>query len=188
MQKLLIILMIITSTTVTSQVQNIHETYALDHQKSVLHWKGSYTFDIVEYNGVVYFKRGELTTVGEKITGGSFVIDMLSIDNVPYSNKKGPIEHLKDPDFFDVYKFPEAKLLITNVVYFSKTNTHEVSADLTIKGVTQSITFYAEIDGIKKTMNAHFKIDRTRWGITYNNKVKNNAISDAVEFEAELYF
>ncbi|WP_299677453.1 YceI family protein [uncultured Dokdonia sp.] len=188
MQKLFITLMILTSTVVTSQVQNISVTHPLDHQKSVLHWKGSYTFNISEHNGVVYFKRGELTTKGDQITGGSFVIDMLSIDNVPNSDHKGPIEHLKDSDFFDVYKFPVAKLVLTSVEYFPNTNTHEIFADLTIKGITQNIKFYADIDGIKNTMKAHFKIDRTRWGITYNNKAKDKAISDAVEFKAELYF
>ena len=186
MQKLLIILMILTSTTSISQEQQ--NTHPVDQLKSVLHWKGSYTFNISEHNGEVYFKRGELTTVGDKVTGGSFVIDMLSIDNVPNSNHKGPIEHLKDADFFDVYKFPEAKIVFTSVEYFPNTNTHEIYADLTIKGVTNSIKFYGDIDGTKKTMKAHFKIDRTLWGITYNNKVKNKAISDAIEFKASLYF
>lgn len=180
--------MILTSTIVTSQVHYTPATHVLDHQKSVLHWKGSYTFNISEHNGVVYFKRGELATNGDQVTGGSFVIDMLSIDNVPNSNHEGPIKHLKDPDFFDVYKFPEAKLIITSIEYFSNTNTHEIYADLTIKGITQNIKFYADIDGIKNTMKAHFKIDRTRWGITYNNKAKDKAISDAIEFKAELYF
>lgn len=185
MQKLLITLMILTSPMMISQTQN---TYSLDLEKSVLYWKGAYTFNISEHNGEVHFKKGEIFTIDERITGGTFVIDMNSITNEDYTHQQGPVEHLKDTDFFDVQKFPEAKLVLTSVEYFPNTNTHEVYADLTIKGVTKSIKFYADVDGTKKTMNAHFKIDRTLWGITYNNKAKDHAISDAIEFKASLQF
>lgn len=188
MQKIVITLMMMTSAILTSQVQNNKETYVLDAKKSVLEWKGSYTFNISEHNGFVYFKSGELQTINEYITGGVFVIDMNSIVYEDYSVDRGPIEHLKDTDFFDVKKFPEAKIVFTSVKYFPDTNTHEIVADLTIKGVTKSITFYADVDGTKKTMKAHFKIDRTRWGITYNHKIKDDAISDAIEFKVFLHF
>lgn len=185
MQKIVITLMILTCTIGTSQTTNTH---VIDLEKSVLHWKGSYTFNISEHNGEVYFKQGELSTVDEQITGGSFVIDMKSMTNEDYTLKRGPVEHLKDTDFFNVEKFPEAKLVLTAVAYFPNTNTHEVYADLNIKVVTKSITFYADVDGTKKTLKAHFKIDRTLWGITYNNKAKDKAISDAIEFKAFLQF
>lgn len=185
MQKLLIILMIMTSAISMSQTQNTH---VIDLEKSILNWKGAYTFNISEHHGVVHFKSGELHTRNENITGGFFVIDMTSISNEDNSVDRGPIEHLKDTDFFDVEKFPEVKLVLTSVEYFPNTNTHEIYADLTIKGITKSIKFYADVDGTKKTFKAHFKIDRTLWGITYNNKAKDKAISDAIEFKAFLQF
>ncbi|MFC4633451.1 YceI family protein [Dokdonia ponticola] len=188
MQKLVITLMIMTGAIMTSQVQNSKESYTLNLEKSLLYWKGSYTFNISEHNGIVLFKTGELATTDDFITGGSFVIDMQSINNMPDSDHKGPIEHLKDTDFFDVEKFPEAKLVFTAVEYLPNSNTHKIYADLTIKGITKSIKFYADVDGVKKTFKAHFKIDRTRWGITYNNKAKDKAISDAIEFKAFLKF
>jgi len=188
MQKLVMTLMMLTTTIMVSQIPKSKATHTVDVKKSVVYWKGSYTFNISEHNGVVYFKAGELITVGDNITGGSFVLDMRSIDNMPDSDHEGPIEHLKDPDFFDVEKFPLAKIVFTSVTYFQDTNTHEIYADLTIKGITKSITFYATVDGTKKTLEAHFRIDRTRWGITYNYKVKDNAISDAIEFKTFLQF
>ena len=63
-----------------------------------------------------------------------------------------------------------------------------MKANLTIKGVTKPIKFWPIIDAEKKRMVAKIKIDRTLWGITYNNKLKNKAISDAIEFEAVLNF
>ena len=38
----------------------------------------------------------------------------------------------------------------------------------------------------KEQMTARFKIDRKRWGITYNSSLKDNSISDAIGFEVIL--
>ena len=35
-------------------------------------------------------------------------------------------------------------------------------------------------------MTTKFKIDRTLWGINYNSKLKDQAISDAIGFEVKL--
>jgi polyisoprenoid-binding protein YceI len=134
------------------------------------------------------FEDCYLNTVNDNVIGGAFTIDMTSITNEDHLYNRGPVTHLKDKDFFYIEKYPEATLAITSIEYFENTNTHEVFADLTIKGVTKNIKFYATIDGEAKTFKAHFKVDRTRWGITYNNEVKNRAISEAIEFKADLQF
>jgi len=185
MKKICITLIMLTSLSVISQTQ---KTYPLDIEKSVLNWTGSYSFFFSKHTGVASFKKGELHTSNGKITGGSFIIDMQSISNEEYKQNIGPVQHLRDSDFFDVQKFPEATLIITSVEYFTSENTHKVLADLTIKGITKSIKFYGTADGTKKTFTTRFKIDRQRWDITYNNKLKNESISDAVEFEVELFF
>jgi len=57
---------------------------------------------------------------------------------------------------------------------------------MTIKGVTQLVKFKATLDFATKTMTTKFKIDRTRWGINYNNAIKDSAIAEAVGFEVKL--
>ncbi|WP_405210535.1 YceI family protein [Dokdonia sp. Asnod2-E02] len=176
---------------VTSQIHSqvvAPETHNLDTGKSILHWKGSYVFNVSEHNGEVYFKDGYLNSINDNVIGGSFTIDMTSITNEDHLHNRGPVTHLKDEDFFYIEKYPEASLTITSITYFEDTNTHEVFADLTIKEVTKNIKFYAILDGQARSFKAHFKIDRTRWGITYNNEVKNRAISEAIEFKADLQF
>ncbi|MFP2995094.1 YceI family protein [Spongiivirga sp. MCCC 1A20706] len=162
--------------------------YELDTTKSVIYWKGSYSFQFSEHNGTVQFSEGTLQTMLGNVVGGEFVIDMTTIDNEDYRNGDGPVKHLKEPDFFDVKKFPTARLKITKVEYLPEENQHRMLADLTIKGVTKEQKFYAQLDGAKNTFNTRFKIDRTRWGITYNNKLKDHAISDAIEFDVQLVF
>jgi polyisoprenoid-binding protein YceI len=79
---------------------------------------------------------------------------------------------LKGPDFFDVKQFPTLTFKSTSV---SKTgdNTMNVTGDLTLHGVTKSITVPMEFTGSGKGMRgetrygfrADFKIDRTDFGI-----------------------
>jgi polyisoprenoid-binding protein YceI len=75
------------------------------------------------------------------------------------------------------------------VEYFSNGKLR-MDAKLTIKGITNSIAFDAELNADNTKLNAKFKIDRTDWNITYGSKgiikIKDYAISDAMEFEVEL--
>ena len=185
MQKLLITFIILAGFTASSQNQ---ETFQLNTEESVINWKGSYSFSFSEHNGTVHFKEGELITQDGNITGGSFIIDMTTISNAAYLDGNGSVKHLRSDDFFDVEKFPEATLVMTSVEYFTNGNTHRIFADLTIKGITKNIRFYATADGDTKTFETKFKIDRTLWGITYNHKLKNEAISEAIEFNVSLQF
>lgn len=90
------------------------------------------------------------------------------------SNKK-LVGHLSSPDFFDVAKFPTAKIEITKVDALNddtKPNANfSVTGNLTIKDITKSITFPAEIkieNGIL-TVKSDFDIDRTDWNIKYGS-------------------
>lgn len=170
-------------------VASAQQYYVLDTEHSVLHWTGSYSFSFSEHTGTVSFREGMITTTDGMISEGALIIDMTSITNPDYEARgHGPVSHLKDEDFFDVGKFTTAKLVFTKVAYLESSNEHKIEADLTIKGLSRPVTFYANADGEKRSFYARLKIDRTRWGITYNNALKNEAISDAVEFEAQLFF
>ena len=185
MKHLLIAFIIFTSISVTGQSQ---KTYQLDTFQSFIKWKGSYLFSFSEHNGTVLFNKGKLITTDGDITGGSFTIDMTTISNEDYLLERGPVQHLKDTDFFDVPQFPKATLVITKVEYFTNDNTHRFTADLTIKGITNQIDFIANANGTNNLITTKFLIDRTRWGIVYNNDAKNSVISDAVEFDVILQF
>lgn len=155
---------------------------------SQLKWFGEYTFYFGGHDGTISFKEGYFLKLGDVITGGEFIIDMTSIicnDLESQKAKDGLVKHLKDPDFFDVANYKDAKLVITSVNYHTAT-TMKVFANLTIKGITKPINFNAEVDFEKEQMTTRFKIDRTRWGINYNSDIKDNAISDAIGFEATL--
>lgn len=161
------------------------EKLPIDLKKSSIKWIGEYTFYFGGHEGFIKIKEGYLVKKNNVISGGEFVIDMNSITNTDIKKKdanEGLVNHLKDPDFFDVKKFPLAKISITKVEYSDKNNAR-FEANLTIKGITKPINFQAELNHEKKELKTRFKIDRTAWNVNYKSKFKDGAISDAIGFE-----
>jgi len=164
------------------------EKLNISTSESSIKWMGEYTFHIGGHEGTINFKEGYFIKTKEVITGGEFIIDMNSITNTDIDIKKANkslVDHLKDPDFFDVKIFPTAKLEITSVEYFENNET-SFYANLTIKGVTKPIKFNAKLDYQKKSITTRFKIDRRKWNVNYQSKFKNSVISDAIGFEITI--
>ena len=170
---------------INSIVNAQEEQLNINTTKSKIRWESELVFHFSGHYGHVSFKEGHFIKKGDVISGGEFLIDMNTISDEEGNTNSGLANHLKDPDFFEVQTYPTAKLVM-NAVQYEKNTRMKIKADLTIKGITKPIIFYAEVDYEKKQMLTKFKIDRTRWGVTYNNKLKNDAISDAIKFEVLL--
>lgn len=168
--------------------KNPEEKLTIDTTKSQIKWSCDYVFYFNGHHGTIDFKEGFFIKEGDVITGGEFIIDMNSIICLDIDDQEANeslVNHIKDPDFFNVLKFPKSKLVITSVTYHDKTSM-EISANLEIKETTLPIKFQAEVNYSLKQMTTKFKIDRTRWGINYNGDIKDGAISDAIGFEVQL--
>jgi len=172
-----IILMFVTSINVFTQ------DYLVNASKSKVEWLG--TKITGKHNGDVTIKEGTLTLEKNKLKGGKVVIDMNTINTTDlqgdYKNKLDG--HLKDADFFDVASFPESVLVIKSVKNKKGKGTNTlITADLTIKGITNQITFPANIlvkDG-NTYANANITIDRTKWNITYSSGSVFKSLGDKV--------
>lgn len=164
------------------------EQLNINVEKSQIHWYGEYTFYFGGHDGLIKFKEGYFEKNNGVIVGGRFIIDMTSItclDLDEEESKAGLINHLKEPDFFDVANFNTAILQISSVEYHNK-NEMKIFADLTIKGITNPISFQAKVDYSKEQMTTKFKIDRMLWNVSYNSNMKDGAISDGIGFEVLL--
>jgi len=91
--------------------------------------------------------------------------------------------HLKTADFFDVAKYPEATFVSTAIKPGGENGaTHTVTGNLTMHGVTKSITFPATINVTPDaaTVESSFSINRKDFGITYagpaDNLVRDNVV------------
>ena len=159
-------------------------------ENSKVVWKGYKVTG--SHEGVIAIKSGHLNFDKDKLTGGSFIIDMSTITNTDLEGEyKGKLEgHLKSDDFFGVTKFPSASLNFTNVESTGK-NSYKVTGDITIKGKTESISFDLSVYGNKA--NASLKIDRTKFDVRYGSTsffdgLKDKAIYDEFDLVADLEF
>lgn len=165
---------------------------AINLDKSTIFWRATMLFSFGEHYGNVNFKEGFVEFDNGKIIGGSFTVDMNSIINTDSDYSQDLIDHLKNEDFFEVNTYPESKLEFTSFEYVD-TNRQKIDGNLTIKDITNIIElFNVEYVPNESKIRTKFKIDRTDFGINYNSKgfakVKNYAISDAIELEVDVYF
>ena len=91
-------------------------------------------------------------------------------------------KHLKTADFFDVAKYPEATFVSTAIKAGGEGGaSHTVTGNLTLHGVTKSVTFPATISVTPEvaTVDSTFSINRKDFGINYAGAA-DNAIRDNV--------
>ena len=150
------------------------------------------------HNGTINISSGALEVVGNKLTGGSFVIDINSLactDLKPGDGKEDLEGHLKTGDFFEAEKYPTASFTITSAkpLVRDKSGNTTITGNLTLKGQTKSVSFPASVAVIGNKVNAvtpKFTINRTEWGIKYGSGLigtaKDKVIHDDVSLSMEL--
>jgi polyisoprenoid-binding protein YceI len=166
------------------------EKYIIDTKESVVAWKGSSVEGA--HTGYVYISKGELMIEKGQLMGGTVEVNMSTIEGDDHRSDNNLIKHLKDPDFFDVKKFPISTIAITRVESINGEN-KKVTGNLTIKGITHPVSFPAKVevnDGIVKA-SGKLVIDRTLWDVRYKSgkffdNLKDQAIADSIEFNMKI--
>lgn len=163
---------------------------AIDTKESIVTWKGSNAFGTHE--GYVSISKGELMIEKGKLRGGAVEVNTRTIEDENQESNSGLIKHLKDPDFFDVQRFPTAVISITKAEE-GDSGEIKITADLTIKSITNPVGFPVKMeinDGVVKA-TGKLVIDRTLWDVRYGSgkffdNLKDKAISDSIEFNVRI--
>jgi polyisoprenoid-binding protein YceI len=144
----------------------------------------------------------KVTWVGSKVTGkhdGGFNTFKGTVDVVDGAPEKSKVDvqieadsitsdtekltgHLKSPDFFDVKTHPKASFVSTEIKKGGdKGATHTITGNLTIKGITKSVTFPATISlaGDTANVDTEFAINRRDFSLNYAG-MPNDLIRDDV--------
>ena len=159
-------------------------SYALQPQLSTLGWVGKKVTG--EHNGTIQFKDGDVLVRGSQIVGGTFTVDMnsLKVDDLKEQEYNAKlVGHLRSEDFFSIDKNATSTFKITSVTPLkgdAKGNNATVNGDLTIKGITQKISFPAKV-GVKggvASATGVATIDRTKFDIKYGSKSFFESIGD----------
>jgi polyisoprenoid-binding protein YceI len=145
--------------------------YKIDKSNSKVKWNGKKVTG--EHYGTIDLKSGNLEVDNNKIKSGTFTMDMTTIVSEDLTNEsmnKKLVGHLKSDDFFSVDKFPGSTFVIKESEHKSG-NTHSITGDLTIKGITHPVTFDSEvvIDGNNLRAKGKIEVDRTMYDIKFRS-------------------
>ena len=165
--------------TISSVVMS-QTVYTIDTDESVIEWKGE---KIVGngHTGTIQFSEGNLNIKGDNLVGGTFVADMNTIKE----GSERLVGHLKSDDFFSVATYPTAELTITKIGK-GKSGEALVTANLTIKGKTEVVTFPAilKLDGDNLLATAELTFDRSKFDVRYgSNSFFDNLGDKAIKNE-----
>ena len=166
------------------------QTKVIDTQKSNIHWVGKKVTG--QHEGTISLKEGALIFKGDKLAGGKFTVDMSSINTTDLTGgMKSKLDgHLKSDDFFGTEKFPTADLVFKTIATKDKNN-YTVTADLSIKGITNPVTFDIIVNG--KTASTKLIVNRAKYDIKYGSgsffdNLGDKTIYDDFELEVTLNF
>jgi len=183
---------------VPATVNNIIATnkvtaFQVDNKNSKLLWTAHKVTG--EHTGTININSGTLNVENNALKSGSFKLDTRSITVTDIKDADGNAKltgHLKSDDFFAVEKFPSADFQITGIKPQGN-NQYDLTGKLTIKGITNDISFPAtvKVDKDKLIATAKLKIDRTKYDIKYRSKnyfenLGDKAIYDDFELDITL--
>jgi polyisoprenoid-binding protein YceI len=157
-------------------------TVVMNTDDSTISW-GATKVTGASHTGEVSLARGSVTVKDRTITGGSFIIDMNSINVTDLEGKsktnleahlKGTAEG-KEDHFFNVAKYPTATFEITKVVHHLEMKddvNSTIYGNLAIRDQTKQIGFDAKTSVDNNHVNVTtkpFTINRTDWGVNYGS-------------------
>jgi polyisoprenoid-binding protein YceI len=178
-------LLVTVSATITAQTKKI------DAKTSTIAWVGKKVTG--QHSGTLSIKDGALVFKKAKLAGGTINVDMstVTVTDLKAGEGKEDLEgHLKADDFFGTSKFSTAKIVFKTIATKS-TGLYSVTADLTIKGITNPITF--DMSTTENSATSSLKVDRTKYGIKYGSgsffqNLGDKTISDEFELNVVLKF
>lgn len=151
----------------------------------------SIAFRIKHFNTAYFYGRfnemtGSLTKDENGLSGMELTIKIASVD----TNNTKRDGHLKQADFFNAEKYPTATFKSTKVMK-KQGVTSEITGDLTIRGVTKSVTVSADMTGQGKGPGGEivgfeilFDLKRSDFGMNYMLDGLSDEVKMAVSIEA----
>jgi polyisoprenoid-binding protein YceI len=125
------------------------------------------------HNGTISITAGTLLLNDKVLVGGNFIIDTASIKILDITDLDTNAQfagHLFSEDFFAIERFPQASFIITNADHVNGEQ-YKITGDLTIKGITNPVSFDAAVHAEDDVVTASGKIviDRTKYDIKFRS-------------------
>ncbi len=159
----------------------INPTIILNAGKSNFFWSGGLKFGPKTHNGKLRLLNGNIN-LNEQNISGDVTINMLSLNNSELvgTSSERLVGHLRSADFFDVEKYPTAKLSINKSKIIEKLSDGRykmlIDGDMTIKSKTNPISFEAIVDLTSeiKTAEGTLVFNRNDFNVQYRSEMHLN--------------
>ncbi len=156
---------------ILAMAATVSTNYNVDKNSSVIVWTGYKVTG--KHTGTVKVQKGNLTVDNGVVTGGSFAVDLNTITCADMEGEYGAklIGHLKSDDFLGVNAFPTASFVITKAIPQDTKGNYKILGNLTIKGITKEVKFFANVAESNGMVNAAGKItiDRSEFNMRYGS-------------------
>ena len=173
---------------VAAQSQN---NYSVNTGSSVVVWTGYKVTG--KHTGTVKVKSGNVQFTNGVLTGGSFEMDMNSITDTDLEGEWAGklVGHLKSDDFLGVATYPTATFVITRAIPQDSKGNYKIIGNLTIKGTTKEVKFFASAQEANGTVNASGKmtVDRSEFNMRYGSGSFFDGLGDKTiydEFDLQI--
>lgn len=150
------------------------------------------------HSGYMPIQDGYLVFGENTITGGKFTFDVANMNIITEGDEELQAEgamdklrgHLLSGDFLEAETYPTASFEVTGVEALENNPnaTHRITGNLTMRDVTKSISFDANVELMANGAHAvaSFNIDRQEWGIDWAHPAQDAALLDEVNIAIDL--
>lgn len=189
------------ATTEAQEVASVEtaEVYDVNTESGLINWRGFKTHVEWGHDGIIKVKEGKFQVEEGKLVGGSFVIDMNSMEATDYEKTDEDygklMGHLMSDDFFSVGTYPTATFEITSIEESTNDEaSHIVKGNLTMKDVTNNIEIPANVNVTENGVEfstPQFSIDRKKWNVMFGSTgveglTKDQLIDDFILLSVNL--
>lgn len=115
------------------------------------------------------FKSFEITAVADMEDASNSELEIMIQADSLWSDDDKLTNHLKNPDFFNVRKHPKITFKSTSIQEGDEPDTVLIEGKMRMLDKEVDVKIPASVESDEKaiTLKAEFKIDRTKWGMTY---------------------
>ena len=166
------------------------QSITADTSQSNIRWYGEELTGKTHF-GDLSFKAAQIELQDGVITGGIFIVDMmsLSVEDLSGPGKTKLEGHLRSDDFFSVERNPEAKLKINQKAKL-ESNEQKLHGELEIKGIQHPIDFTMTL-GDNNSALAQLTFDRSKYNIRFRSgsffeNLGDKLIIDDIRMEVSL--
>jgi len=175
MKKAILALFVAIASVAAVQAQLADGKYILDFNKSSIVWSAKKVTGS-GHTGTVRVSSGVINVKGNAGITGKVKIDMNAMvitDITDAGTNANFLNHLKSADFFNTVAFPDAMFEVTSVQVAKGNNgtTHNVTGNMTIKGITKTLSFPAKITGggNQVFVEGTVGVDRSQFDVKYGS-------------------